>query len=144
MTADEPNLLPRHVCAVCGRVLEFWEGKGWFHNLGDESLWDHPPVPVRDTEIIVVEKCDFCYADEPGWVIPARSFVSLASNSGGNWAACDDCERLIRRNDWNGLIRRVKAAWESRHGPMEAPVEAGIRHLYRQLRKAITGPARPR
>lgn len=143
MSDEEPYLLPRHACAVCGHVLDYVHGAGWSHGIGDASLWDHPAVPVLATDLPALEeRCDFCYADSTSWVIPARSFVSMGASSGGNWAACDECCRLVETNQWNALLRRVKTSWTERHGEMEQAVESGLRALYRQLRKNITGPAR--
>lgn len=133
----------RKVCAVCGRVLDFWEGKGWLHPLADPTLDDHPAVPVSDTEVPVVAKCDFCYADSPGWIIPARTFASMGAKSAEDWAACDSCVVLIEKNQWNALLRRVKVSWEERSGPMDSEVEARLKALYRTLRKHITGAPRP-
>lgn len=121
------------------------EGRGWLHGVADPEGYDHPAVPVEDTEVVVRDRCDFCFVDGTEWVIPARSFETPVPGSGseGDWAACDDCATCILRNDWNGLLRRVLASWEERHGqPMDEPVVQALRVMYRQLRKNITGPPR--
>lgn len=134
-------LKPRHACAVCGHVLDYVVDVGWRHNSGDKSLYDHPAVPVPADEISVVSMCDFCYEPDPRWILPVKSFVNVKANagSGGNWAACDGCVRLINRNEWSALMRRVKVAWQKRHGTMLPPVEQHISKMYRAVRKNMTG-----
>lgn len=55
--------------------------------------------------------CDFCSAPDPSWRYPARTFIAfcappIASESVGDWAACDTCHGLIERDDRMGLARR--------------------------------------
>lgn len=133
----------RHVCAVCGRVLDHIEGRGYVHSLAatDPAELDHPAVPVTDDQVPVRERCDFCYGDVAPWVVPCPSFVYVVSNTGDDWLACDTCAGLITRNDWKGLLRRVAQSWEDRHGePMLDPVQGGLKGMYRELRKRMTGP----
>lgn len=134
----------RHACAVCGRILDHTDD-GWLHaNVLDSTLIDHIAVPVPADEIEVEEKCDFCYADSPAFIVPAKSFVYMGAGSHENWAACDECARLLSRNEWNALNRRMRASWESRHGEMPEAVYQSVRGLYRALRKNITGPPQPK
>jgi hypothetical protein len=56
-------------------------------------------------------QCDFCSAPSPVWRYPARSFVaycvpSVAGESVGDWAACDQCYALIETDDARGLAQR--------------------------------------
>lgn len=134
-----------HVCGVCGRVLDHREGVGFEHSVGDRASEDHEPVPVPQSQALVVHgRCDFCYVDNPGWVVPAEDFeVMPGQMSGGNWAACDDCARLIESNQWSALVRRARTGWEARHGPMPAPVSESLPRLYRLLRRHITGSLQP-
>lgn len=55
--------------------------------------------------------CDFCSAPAPAWRYPARTFLAycvanVAGESVGDWAACDECHRLIEAEDRNGLAQR--------------------------------------
>ncbi len=55
--------------------------------------------------------CDFCSAPNPTWKYPARSFIGyeacgIAGESVGDWAACEECHRLIATNDRVGLTER--------------------------------------
>lgn len=134
----------RRVCMVCGRVLDYWEAKGWVHSFAsqDPGELDHPPIPVSPEEAgeQLRARCDFCYADYPEYRLPVRTFGRGASVSVGDWAACDGCARCIEKDEWNRLMDRVVTSWESRHGPMSAAVTADLKRMYRQLRKNITGP----
>lgn len=132
----------RRVCATCRHVLDYWPATGkWKHSLGDASLYDHEPVPVKDSEVEDIdERCDFCYEKSPLWVVPVRSFVYLGANSAGNWAACDDCALLVAQGRWRDVLTRAKNSWVQRHGEMDALVEAGLMGLYRMLRRNQTGP----
>lgn len=137
------------VCIVCGRVLDFHERDGWIHSLAttDPEEIDHPPIPVLPEEAgeQMRPRCDFCYADFPEWVLPARDFTAIpgVSESTGDWAACDLCAREIEKDRWNVLQRRVRASWEARHGVMPDEVEQAQKRLYRLLRKNVTGSLRP-
>jgi hypothetical protein len=139
------------ICAVCGRVLNLFTREGertWLHALGDETVFDHPPVPIDPEEAPgqFRGRCDFCYAEEPTWQIPVRSFELEdlpGHGSAGDWAACDACMTLIERNDWNGLVRRVVTKWEQREGIAMLPeVQQSLRGLYRKIRRNITGAPR--
>lgn len=133
------------VCGVCGRVLDHRDDVGFVHTVGDTGA-DHEPVPVpMEQALVVAVRCDFCYVDHPAWVIPAREFEAMPGHmSAGDWAACDECARLIESNQWSALIRRAAESWQRRHGePMAAPVLAGLPRLYRLLRKNITGSKQP-
>lgn len=133
----------RKVCAACGRVLDYHEGRGWEHPL-DPTLLDHPAIPVDDTEVPVNEKCDFCFSDGTEWILPARAFqVGPNHGSQGDWAACSPCAELVRKDDWNGLMRRVKEMWPGHLGTGLSPDgELWLRRTYRALRKNRTGALR--
>ena len=157
----------RHVCAVCGRILNAYvspEGdRSWLHTFADLPE-DHPAVPVGTDEGITAQsRCDFCSAESPAWELPARSFVlpgltlgPVDNGSHGNWSACDRCAQLIDRNQWTALRRRALAAWSvsapgTDIGPASeadgAEVDVGgvdrqLSQLYRLLRCNVTGPLR--
>lgn len=143
--ADHPSR-DRRVCIVCGRVLDYWDGRGWQHSTAsrDPDEIDHPPIPVSPEEAgeQLRARCDFCYADYPEFVVPAKSFGTGIGESVGGWAACEACAGHIEADAWNRLMERVVASWEARHGPMEESIRTGLNRLYRTLRKNITGSVR--
>lgn len=160
---NDDDLYPSHVCAVCGRVLERVSNNasghvGWVHpysmragNIGESE--DHQPVPVPATDLPFPDtRCDFCYANNPQWVLPANDFINPDGvrdvtmpgapevASAGDWAACDECAELLSRGLWSDLFRRVKVAYEAHNGPMGSFEEGHLRRIYKELRKNATGP----
>lgn len=135
------------VCLVCGRVLNYWEGKGWAHTLvsTDPAEHDHPAIPVLPEEAgdQVRGRCDFCFADEVVYILPSREFVVGIHGFRPDWAACESCGQEISKNAWNSLLRRVWASEVARHGELPPEVQAHFKALYRTLRKNISGPLRP-
>lgn len=135
------------VCAVCGRVLDFYDGedtRSWLHSLQDRVPEDHPavPVPLSDTEMI--GRCDFCNVDFPRWVVPARSFEVLpGAMSNGDWAACDTCCEMISNRRWESIIRRAADHSAYREVMSQAAVRASLATLYSRLKRNITGEPYP-
>jgi len=140
----------RRACAVCARVLDALDIDGvlhWEHVIGDQPA-DHPAVPaLPGSEVQVHARCDFCAADDPPWLLPARSFDMVgpvAAGSANAWAACDPCAALIRLHQWTALRRRSLALFAQRAGRPLAEVEASmgpyVNRLWRQLRANVTGP----
>ena len=137
----------RRACAVCGRVLDAVTEDGklrWQHVALDQPT-DHLAVPVLPTDIAVRGRCDFCSADNPRWYVPARPFDvdGGPARSSDDWAACDDCVALIRVDRWTALRQRVVRQLAD-HDPGISPDDAELlgrhmSHLWRQLRKNITG-----
>lgn len=148
----EPNRLDgdaRRVCLICGRIVDYWDGPGgtgYRHSIAsqDEAELDHPVVPVttREAGDQLRERCDFCYADETTFLVPAKTFQLPGSPSVSveDWAACELCGNEIEKNSWNGLFRRVLASWEYRLGPMSPATQTQLKAMYRALRKNMTGP----
>ena len=63
--------------------------------------------------------CDFCSYPSVVWCYPARSFVAyvvanIGGESVGDWAACEQCHRLIEVGDRAGLTERSSSANASR------------------------------
>lgn len=130
-------------CGVCGRLLEHKRGKGWLHIYNPD---DHVVVPVLPTEINVTYVCDFCFAPNPQWDLPARDFTDPITNArsmGEGWACCGECARLIERGDWGQLHKRVRVSYIRRHGRMTENQWQYMQRLYALLRKNITGPVKP-
>lgn len=144
---DDPNF---RICAVCGRVLSHVtdsQGVGWMHSPMDQLAEDHPAVPVKQDEVPMIGRCDFCSADYPANLIPARSFVlpfQTQHMSNGDWSACLACTALIEANQWSRLVDRALATFRHVRPPEH---EEMVRHatavMYRKLRANITGPPRP-
>jgi putative endonuclease len=137
----------RRVCATCRRVLDAVTEDGelrWQHVAVDRPA-DHPAVPVLPTAIAVRGRCDFCSADDPRWYVPARPFLvdGVSASSSDDWAACDECEALIRANRWTALRQRVLQLLAEQHPGTSADdaerLGRSMSHLWRQLRKNITG-----
>jgi hypothetical protein len=146
-----PETAPqRRVCAVCGRVLDRQDNR-WFHGLAfenDPDVQDHPVIAVLDTDVPaghIRAKCDFCFADDPEYVLPAYTFEipGQPNGSDGDWAACQGCADCIERNDWNGLTRRSRVSYEIRHDTvLSDELVRAMKHMHRTLRKNIRGPLR--
>lgn len=132
------------MCAVCGRVLDYADGQGWMHSLQDQRSEDHPAVPVPFDSVPMRGRCDFCNLDYPTMIIPARNFEIMPGHmSNGDWGACDICCALIEGNRWNRLIDRAVQTTNSA-GPMtQDQLRQSLAHLYKALRKNITGSPKP-
>lgn len=136
-----------HVCAVCGRVLDWHEplvGEGrWAHTKLDvEETISHPPVPVRfeDAGEQAKPRCDFCSMDYPTFTLPARTFgLDRGYRSVGDWAACDGCAAHIGINDWKGLLRRCMASRAARGQDTDEATAAAYKAVWRSLRKHVSG-----
>ncbi len=125
-------------------MLDYLHGQGWMHSIAAPDEADHIAVPVSADEVQVRGRCDFCFTDEPTWVLPVTKIrYEIPGHGGGgfdsDWAACDDCAALIDRNQWNALLRRVKMSWQDRHGPMPDTTETQLKGLYRTIRKNVSG-----
>lgn len=130
-------------CAVCGRVLDYYENLGWDHTAADRPTADHVAVPVPVDDIRTAYRCDFCLADGARWVLPVRDYVVAPGNvNSGDWSACDTCAGYLQRDEWNRLRQRAMQAYAERNG--EQPQEQVFRYMYRQLRKNIAGATRLR
>ena len=61
--------------------------------------------------------CDFCSTPNPTWRYPAKSFEAeqhgnVHINSEGDWAACDECHRLIQTGNREGLLTRTAQTYQ--------------------------------
>lgn len=133
----------QRACAVCARMLDYFQAtdggeSGWQHGFVDSPA-DHLAVPVEPGQIHTRGRCDFCSAESPTWMIPARDFHAVgASYSDGGWGACEACKTLVDGDRWNTLIARVMTACDL---PPDAVTH--LRRLYRALRANITGAPTP-
>lgn len=147
-----PEALERKVCAVCGRVLDYVEGRGWAHTVVDQAGEDHPAVPVADTEVPVRGRCDFCLVDDPGWVVevdPVTMRADLgpgsfgASSADAYWACCEVCADLISTGRWKQLRERAVALSPGVAGMSEHDHLETLKVFYGILRKHVRGAPRP-
>ena len=93
--------------------------------------------------------CDFCSAPNAGWRHPARSFIGYSAPGVvgeivGDWAACQECHRLIVSDDRVRLTATSVLAFIARHPELEAfkselTTEMGTLHA--QFFDNRTGPA---
>ncbi len=122
-------------CAVCARVLDavttppkygFLGVTSYRHGLADLPE-DHPAVPVPPDQVHTAARCDFCSADDPAWIVPARSFRLEAVPQAHSVEA------------WAALRRRVLAAF-ARREQVTPGMAAGLNRLYKQLRANLLGP----
>lgn len=97
-------------------------------------------------------QCDFCSEPNPAWKYPAMSFVDfemcgIASESVGDWAACDACHELIESGDMDGLANRSIALMVCSAPPElteAAPqLRAMLIELHRKFSDARVGPVEP-
>lgn len=140
-----------YICQTCTRTLDTrmdpW-GVSQIHTAADGKV-DHDPDPVPMPEGWRGGRCDFCFAEPVGFVLPARDFpmpFDANATSGGDWAMCGECAVLVQQNRWTAVTRRAAESYIARHGPI--PPE-GVRRIhtqigaaYRRLRHEITGPVR--
>lgn len=148
-TAARPKPLAvpgRNVCLTCREVLDFTEPPGVFTHIltMDGPARDHDPIPVPDLEFTHInEHCDFCFCGETEWVLPAKEFQTSPGHiSSGDWGACGPCGLLIRAGKWGSLAKRNRQVWPTVHSGRQQPAELaqGVRLLWAELRKHVTGP----
>ena len=78
--------------------------------------------------------CDFCSYPSVVWRYPARSFVAyvvanIGGESVGDWAACEQCHRLIEVGDRAGLMERSLVTLMAEHPEMEPARSELIEHM---------------
>lgn len=147
---------PTKACAVCGRVLDWFEGttgSGYIH--ADQiAAPDHLPVPTDLEDVQLHLNCDFCFETNPKWTVTTENFdvpnpldPRLIHKMGTRWLACDGCADLISRHRWRQLVGRVKVAHEAMR-PSRTPDESASRRkmitdLYDRVQAHLTGSPRP-
>ncbi len=140
-----------YICRVCTRTLDTrmdpW-GVSQIHTAADSPA-DHAPDPVPMPEGWKGGRCDFCFVEPVGFVLPARDFqipFEANASSGGDWAMCGECAVLVQQNRWSAVTRRAADSYVGRHGPMTPEdvrrIHTQIGTVYRKLRREITGPVR--
>lgn len=141
-------------CAVCAQVLfplatatpNGDEVVAWLHRAElTGGPVDHIAVPVGVDEVHADVRCDFCSGPEPTWVLPVASFEAGSEHtSHQDWAACDACARLLRKQQWDRLTKRVVLASAARHriSPSEPSLIESVETLFAQVRENQSGPIR--
>ena len=94
-------------------------------------------------------KCDFCSSPKVTWRYPARDFMApnlMASESVGEWLACDTCHDLIERGERGALCERSMAIVQPVIADPEMIAEVimpVLREFHDRFYKNRTGPAEP-
>ena len=140
-------------CAVCAEVLQVaarrdGETVGWLHRgelagARPQDRPDHAAIPVRRGEIQAAAICDFCSGPNPGWMLPIDPFeVNEHRAETQDWAACEVCARLIRKNRWPDLTKRSVTAYAAKYGinPTEPLLVDTLKAFHAQVREYQTGP----
>src|SRR5260370_42396364 len=78
--------------------------------------------------------CDFCSYPSVVWRYPARSFVgyvvaNIGGESVGDWAACEQCHRLIEVGDRAGPMERSLVTLIAEHSETEAVRSELMEHM---------------
>ena len=129
---DEMTHPPR-ICKTCNVALDTAmtiDGVGYQHPARMGTV-DHEVVPVEPTEDWR-GACDFCRTGTAAWVLPVRDFAPSElpqHTSTGGWAACGECARLIEKDQWNALVRRVVSDFPEYYGVPE--MQTQLKCLYR-------------
>lgn len=145
MSTREEEMDAIRICAVCGRVLTRVRTDGvWNHTHGlQDQPEDHPAVPVERGETAGIDRCDFCSADHPTWLLPVATFeVQSGVNSVGDWSACEVCVALIQANQWGRLTERGLSTYTARHGEPVPGTRAELLRVHRAVRKNTIGAPR--
>ena len=93
--------------------------------------------------------CDFCSAPDAGWRHPARSFLGyvaqgVVGESVGDWAACQECHKLIVSDDRVRLTATSVATFIARHpelGVVKTELATEMGKLHANFFENRTGPA---
>jgi hypothetical protein len=78
--------------------------------------------------------CDFCSLPSVVWRYPARTFAAyvvanIGGESVGDWAACEQCHRLIEVDDRAGLTERSLVTLIAKHPEMEPARSELMEHM---------------
>lgn len=135
------------VCAVCRRVLSLFENEDgseqhWVHGLQDVK--DHDAVPVDQTEIVPLYRCDFCNEDDDAsFILPVKDFALPGQDrhmAGQDWSACKACAAHISTGRWAALLKRSVAVQERRNGQkMPKHMQDALRALHQKVRQNVQG-----
>lgn len=164
MPHEHPPNLPEMICARCGVALDYEqfdesqpEGR-WVHPYAQTLYGDaqvrspadlHEPQPVTADQAPVKPKyrCDFCFAQDPAWRYPCRSF-DLPNTPGyasyEDWAACDKCHDVIEKQDIDMLVRRAmkhSPSIKNRESAASRVLRRALKELYLNFFRSRNGDA---
>lgn len=83
--------------------------------------------------------CDFCSGVPVAWAYPTDDFTLDSPKGGewgshGSWACCDPCARLIERDDYEALLKRmVKRVQRANPAAAQAPRKELVAHTRKLL-----------
>lgn len=86
-------------------------------------------------------KCDFCSYPQAYASYPCEDFVAARDPIfgehllKGNWAACRECDSLIRAENWNGLLDRSTARFKEDCGVIPPGFREHVRQIHEGFRK---------
>jgi hypothetical protein len=101
------------------------------------------PDPVKPSiDVSAAYVCDFCSDPDPRWCFPAAAFTqeAYAWGSCDDWAACDDCHRLIVLERYERLLKRSARAYLRRNGSLTPHVLEALSRLHESFRAHRMGP----
>ena len=82
--------------------------------------------------------CDFCSDPEVYSSLPCESFTFPEGNwvheSLDHWAACKECDRLIREEKWEELLERSITKYKEKYGFLPPGLKKSVRGLHRLFR----------
>lgn len=152
MSHVTPDEIPDMVCGRCGVALDWYQPdrmkpEGWYVHpesqvrYGDKNIGDHNPQPVRpeQTGVVVRYRCDFCFATEPEWRYPCKSFDIPGTHEYGSyedWAACDACHDVIEANDRAALVERAMqgpSARKMKNNTVSVILRQSLHALYKEF-----------
>lgn len=163
ITADE---LPDMVCRVCHTTLDV--GVSYHGDVMTDFSFNHPPAyevlgfPPHEPEPMLADAftertgiCDFCSETTPMWRYSVRDFnvefapANMVSVSVGDWAACDQCHKLIEADNYRELceraLRRQLKIMQKQTGTQSSVVTFKLRKyvkgLHQRFKENRIGPA---
>ena len=87
--------------------------------------------------------CDFCSEPEVFSSLPCTDFVvpdlslfpGWTTESLSHWAACKECDRLIREEKWEELLERSITKYREKYGFLPPGLKKSVRGLHRLFRE---------
>jgi hypothetical protein len=102
-------------CAGCrvpvSKFITPFGEEGWEHSQSWKDF-DHDPKPVPANYGDMILECDFCGNARPRWQYRGAPIHLLAGErdtikSGGHFSGCDNCDTLVKRQDFEALADRA-------------------------------------
>lgn len=123
---------PDGIVAVIGPVVDRLVASG--HVIRRADGRHHGPSKAEVYKWVEeLAVCDFCSAPHANHILSVPDFDMVTGRSVGGWAACDDCDRLVKENKRADLLRRAIDGLAPVGGKWSA---AAIQALHRQFWQA--------